>query len=416
MGPETALTEHWQANPEHRALLAKDALRQLAFFRPSLRPDGGFDVLDYAGNPLPRTAQELHTTTRMVHSYALGKAFGATDCDAVIDAGMDFLWTRHRDTRHGGYCWSVGDNGDGIKLAYGHVFVLLAGASSLKAGHPDAARLIDDVTGILDKHFWDEERGLLKDEFRQDWSVFSDYRGMNANMHGVEAMLGAYEATGSAVHLQRAGRILDFFVGEIAPRHGWRLPEHYTPDWTVDPDYEGDPMFRPKGSTPGHSFELGRLTLQHWDLAGRADEQAPARARRLIETALEDAWLDGRGFAYTLDSGGAVLRANRYWWPVTEAIGAVSTLLKTDGSEADEQWYRDLWRCASDLFIDHDRGGWYPELDAFGQPTSIQFAGKPDIYHALQADLLPLVDGISRVFDGLERESGGSGRDTGGNN
>ena len=32
----------------------------------------------------------------------------------------------------------------------------------------------------------------------------------------------------------------------------------------------------------------------------------------------------------------------------------------------------------------------------------MQFAGKPDIYHALQATLLPLVPGLSRLPDELE--------------
>lgn len=86
---------------------------------------------------------------------------------------------------------------------------------------------------------------------------------MNANTHATEAFLSAYEATGSRLFLGRAGRILDFFTGQIAPAHGWRLPEHYRSDWTVDADYEGNPMFRPKGTTPEHSFELGRRLLQY---------------------------------------------------------------------------------------------------------------------------------------------------------
>ena len=41
---------------------------------PRLRADGGFDVLGWDGTPIPGSAQELHTTTRLVHSYALGHA------------------------------------------------------------------------------------------------------------------------------------------------------------------------------------------------------------------------------------------------------------------------------------------------------------------------------------------------------
>ncbi|MDP2062841.1 MAG: AGE family epimerase/isomerase [Phaeovulum sp.] len=393
----------WLADPLHRAWLNTEAWRQLDFFRASLRPDGGFDVLNHDGTPRCGGPQELHTTTRLVHAYALGQAFGDTGASAIIDAGMGFLWRAHRDGEHGGYSWSVQDGAaaDGSKLAYGHVFVLLAAASAAQVGHPDADRLVADVSRVIDSHFWDEARGLLRDEFRRDWQPFSTYRGMNANMHGAEAMLAAYEATGNPVFLARAGRILDFFLRRIAPAHGWRLPEHYTESWQVDPDYSGNPMFRPAGTTPGHSFELGRLILQHWDLSGRPPGDAVEIARQLVDRALADAWLPDGGFAYTLDTKGGVAIADRYWWPVTEAIGAMATLLKLDPRAADEAWYRRLWTFADARLIDHARGGWFPEIDAAGAPVERQFFGKPDIYHSLQATLLPLLRGASRALEEL---------------
>lgn len=412
-GPAEAATA-WLADPGHRSWLASDARRQLGFFRQSLRGDGGFDVLAQDCTPLPRGAQELHTTTRLVHSYALGQAWGEPDCDRIIEAGMDFLWRHHRDARHGGYAWAVagaapqgaGAVGDSTKLAYGHVFVLLAATSARAIGHPDADRLIADIAEIIDRRFWDESRGLLREEFAADWTPFSSYRGMNANMHGVEAFLGAYEATGETLWRDRAGRILDFFVGRMAPEHGWRIPEHYHADWSVDPDYRGNPMFRPQGTTPGHSLELGRLVIQHWDLCGRPDDGAPDRARRLVTQALADAWLTDGGLAYTLDASGKVAVRDRYWWPVTEAIGAMAALLKTAPAPGDEDWYRRLWRFADARLIDHDAGGWYPELDEEGRPAERQFRGKPDLYHALQAALFPLVPEVSRLVTALARSRG----------
>ena len=51
--------------------------------------------------------------------------------------------------------------------------------------------------------------------------------------------------------------------------------------------------------------------------------------------------------------------------------------------------------------IDFQQGGWFPELDADNQPAAAQFDGKPDIYHALQANLFPLVPSLSRLAEGL---------------
>jgi len=399
---------NWRDDAVHQAWLRRDAARQLDFFRPSLRADQRFDVLEWDGTPRAGVPQELHITTRLVHSYALASALGESGAAAIIDAGMDCLWNGHRDTKHGGYVWSIEGNmaADASKLAYGHVFVLLAGASARQAGHPDADRLIDDVTAVIDRHFWDDDHGLLREEFHQDWSPLSTYRGMNANMHGVEALLAGFEATGRKIYLDRAGRILDFFVGRIAPQHHWRIPEHYSEDWQLDRAYAGNPMFRPAGTTPGHSLELGRLLIQHWDLAGRPQDQAPERARKLIEQALDDAWLAEGGLCYTLDYTGEIAIRDRYWWPVAEAIGAVSTLQLIDPRDSDEIWYRKLWRFADGHFIDHGTGGWYPELDKAGTPVERQFLGKPDIYHSLQAVLLPLAGSASRLFPALKETSG----------
>jgi sulfoquinovose isomerase len=389
-------------SPDLARKLRQNALAQLALFRSSLQPDGRLAVLGRDGRPRPDMPQELITTTRLVHSYALGELAGAPDCHDVIDAGMTALWQNHRDAAYGGFMWSFDENGhiDSDKLAYGHMFVLLAAASAKAAGHPDADRLLADVTDVIETRFWEPDAQLMADEFRRDWQIFSDYRGMNANMHGIEAHLSAYEITGDRHYLTRAQQILSFFIDRIGAHNGWRLPEHYRADWQVDRDYEGNPMFRPKGTTPGHSFELGRLLIQAWDLGGRKGD-APQQARALIETALRDAWLPETGFAYTLNFDGSIRVRDRYWWPLTEAIGAVATLQKLDPQPEDQAWYDRLWQTAFDLFIDSD-GGWIAEIDAQGAPAERQFIGKPDIYHALQADLYPLHAGVSGHYAGIK--------------
>ncbi|MBS1301783.1 AGE family epimerase/isomerase [Loktanella sp. SALINAS62] len=387
---------HWIDDPSHRRFLAADARAQLDFFAASLDQNGAIAALDRSGTPRP-VPQELHTVTRFVHSYALGQIAGYPGAARLVDAGLDALWNQHRDTVHGGYVWAVRDGAitDDQKLAYGHAFVLLAASTAMIAGHERARNLFDDVAGVIDARFWDETAGLMREEFRRDWTTFSTYRGMNANMHTTEAMLAAFEATGDRTWLTRAGRILAFLTEVMAPAHAWRLPEHYTDDWRVDFGYAGNPMFRPAGTTPGHSFELGRLLIQHWALSGRPDTTAPGTARRLIETALQDAWRPDGGFVYTLSHGGAVDIPDRYWWPMTEAIGALATLIKLDPQPRDEDWYRRIWTFAAAHFIDTDRGGWIPEIDDAGLPIERQFAGKPDIYHALQADLFPLASGVA---------------------
>ncbi len=390
--------------PHHRRFLIEHARQQFDFFDASLRPDAGFYTLNLDGSPNGSDLQELHTTTRMVHSYALGKISGRAGCDQMIDQGMAYLLDHHKDAAQGGYVWALDSNGvrDGQKLAYGHVFVLLAASSALVVGHPQAQTLLDDIDQVLDVHFWEEDRGLFCEEWNRDWTPFSSYRGMNANMHGVEALLAAFEATGREKYLARAGRILDYFIGTIAPSEYWRIPEHYTENWTIDRAYSGNPMFRPSGTTPGHSLELARLLLQFSALSGTGDDTLIRAARNLTERALNDAWdAQNGGLFYTLNFDGTPNIKARYWWPVTEAIGTMAAFLKVDATATDAEWYRRLWAFAEAHFIDFKQGGWFPEIDEAGVPTGKQFHGKPDIYHAIQATLFPLTPRVSHSYEDL---------------
>ena len=390
----------WWGSAAHDAYLRADAERQFAFFAKSLDPKGGFHAQDMDGNPIQGAARELHATTRMVHSFALAHQLGIQGADRMVDHGMQALWALHRDPQHGGYIWSFTEGGgvaDGQKLAYGHSFVLLAASSAKIIGHPDADRLIADISEIIDVHFWDHDHGRMKEEYARDWSEISSYRGMNANMHSVEALMAAFEATGEQIYLARAQMILDFFVGKAGAENNWRLPEHFNAQWQVDLDYEGNPMFRPRGSTPGHAMEFARLLLQAWELSGRTETRFTEWSAKLYERALADGWdhQRGGGLVYTTDGQGKVLRDARYWWPVTEAIGAAAAQLKAHPTEKLQADYLMFWQAAEALFIDAARGGWYPEVGDDNRPDGRQFIGKPDIYHAIQGVLYPLLPGLA---------------------
>ena len=395
--PDAALP--WWGTAAHDAYLLNDAARQFAFFGRSLDPAGGFHAQAMDVSILSGAVKELHATTRMVHSYALGHLAGLAGADRMIDHGMTALRQLHRDSDHGGYVWSFAPDGtvaDGAKLAYGHAFVLLAASSARMAGHPDAAALHDDICEVIDARFWDHAAGRMREEFARDWQKISSYRGMNANMHMAEALLAAFEATGERMFLDRAIGIFNFFIGKVGAAQNWRLPEHFTEDWSVDAGYEGNPMFRPAGTTPGHSFEFARLMLQAWDLDGCRNDDLRDWAVHLYRRALADGWDHVRGgILYTVGADGAPMRRSRYWWPLTEAIGAAAALLKAGLGDASD--YSLFWATADRLFIDKTHGGWIPEIDEDDRPDDRQFTGKPDIYHAIQACLFPLLPGLSHA-------------------
>ena len=152
-------------------------------------------------------------------------------------------------------------------------------------------------------------------------------------------------------------------------------------------------------------FDHLQLFIQRHQVRLITGGDAPANARRLIERALDDAWDPARGgFAYTLGFDGKVAIPARYWWPVTEAIGAVAMLLKLDPQPSDEDWYRRIWDFTFDYLIDRTTGAFIPQLDAENRPATNPFYGRPDIYHSVQACLIPLLPTSGSLVRGLMTE------------
>ena len=54
-----------------------------------------------------------------------------------------------------------------------------------------------------------------------------------------------------------------------------------------------------------------------------------------------------------------------------------------------EHWYRTCWDFAGAHLIDRVHGSWHAELDDALQPSEQTWSGKPDVYHSLQATLIP---------------------------
>jgi len=383
----------WRQQAYHRSWLLEQANRLFDFYQyAAINPKGGFFDLDTEGRPFGNVRQ-LHATTRMVHCMAIGQLLGRPGCAALVDHGMSYIWNSHRDRKHGGYVWSLDDEKslDSNKQAYGHAFVLLAASSATCVGHPLAGKVLADVTEVLHTKFWEEKHGAQAEEFAEDWSPISSYRGQNSNMHLTEALMAAFEATGEQLYLSKAERIASLIIGKHAAGLGYRVAEHFDANWLLDKDYAGGDIFRPAGTTPGHWLEWSRLLTQLWELGGRKLAWLPDAAAKLFRSAIDLGWDKAKGgFFYTLDWENRPALRHKLWWPSTEGIGAAHYLAAHDSDPYYEDWYRRIWGFCANHLIDHKHGGWHHELGEDLKPAQSLFNAKYDIYHALQACLIPL--------------------------
>src|SRR5436190_6482097 len=323
----------------HARWLAAEGDRLLEFGRASQHPAGGFAWLDDDGVPLLDRPSELWITCRMTHVYALGHLLGRPGCSALADHGVAALRGKFRDARHGGWYAKVSSDGPltTSKTAYEHAFVMLAAASTTAAGRPGGRELLEEALDVLLTHFWDDPAGMVVEEWDEAWATLDGHRGVNANMHTVEALLSAADVLDDSSLRNRALRITGRVVQVLAPAHGWRIPEHFDASWTPLLEYNADEPahpFRPYGATVGHSLEWSRLALH---LRAALGSSAPSwlltGARSLFDTAVHEGWaVDGAdGFVYTVDWTGRPVVRERMHWVVAEATAAAAALHQTTG-------------------------------------------------------------------------------------
>jgi mannose/cellobiose epimerase-like protein (N-acyl-D-glucosamine 2-epimerase family) len=334
---------------------------------------------------------ETWIVARMTHVFGLAHLLGRPGADELVRHGVSALTDGPlRDAEHGGWRASTDDD---TKAAYPHAFVMLAGATAATAGVAGGAELLRAAIDVWQERFWDDAEGMAVEQWDRTWSRLDDYRGLNANMHGVEASLAAADAlpvadqAGKRQLRDQALRTTQR-VAAWGPQFRWLLPEHFTADWTPLPDYNRDrpaDPFRPYGATPGHLFEWARLATHL-----RSVTVPPAELRDVAQNLFRTAAAtgDGMGFPYTVDWDGSVVVGARMHWVVCEAIAAASVLYAATGDDLYELDAADWREIGERHFADPSTGSWHHELTETGEIATATWAGQPDAYHLAQMLLL----------------------------
>ena len=370
------------------------------FGRKFPSPGGSAWWLGDDGTPWKEKDRACFETARMAHVYAMASFLGFEGADELVAAALKGLRGELHDAKNGG--WYAGLASDGTplpdKLCYAHAFVILAGTSGMLVGAEGAKELFEEALEVYDRYFWEEEEGLACDFWNTEFTVKDDYRGLNANMHSVEAFLAAADVGKREIYRVRAGRIIDRVLG-WASANAWRIPEHYTKTWLPDLECNRerpDDPFKPYGATPGHGLEWSRLITQ-WALSAFPGEEDSSKAKyieaaeNLFLRAVEDAWnADGApGIVYTTDWEGKPVVHDRMHWVLAEGINTAAVLYRVTGKEVYAEDYAQFMKYLDEKVVDHVNGSWFHQMDRNNEVIGTVWPGKNDLYHAVQATLIP---------------------------
>ena len=387
---------------ENKAFLdaARDNLLNFGTKFPA--PDGSSYWLGDDGTPWKDRNRATWITCRMTHVYCLGAFVGFPGAEELVDAGLKGLkGALHDDVNDGWYPEITPEGGyTPTKQCYAHAFVLLASSSATLLGRPGAAELLDHAEKVFLDKFWDDETGLSVDTWNTEFTELDPYRGLNANMHSVEAFLAVADVTGDETWRKRAGRIIEHVLG-WAKANNWRIPEHFHSDWSLDLECnreKPDDQFKPYGATPGHGIEWARLITQwaNQHLSVRSGGRVPVHRRRgaSVQPCGRGCVERGRCARPRIHHrlGRQARRARPYALDAGQGINTSSTLARVTGKESYAKWYATFLEYADSTVMDHVNGSWFHQLDRTNQPIGTVWPGKSDLYHATQSMMIPLRD------------------------
>jgi len=270
-----------------------------------------------------------------------------------------------------GWAFSIARDGsvvDPTRDLYAHAFVLLAVASYVRAtGEKEALAVAQDTIAFVDR----EMTAPLGGGYLESLPSREGPRRQNPHMHLFEAMLALWECSGDRRFLERGEQLFDLLLTRFFQDRQGVLLEYF------------DSALRPltgAGATvePGHHFEWCWLLRRYESASG--DGRVGSVLERLYAHAGR-AGFDTDGLLVDeVRPDGAIAKASRRLWPMTEAI-------KCDLAEARRGRMGAMERATTSTQALHrhflapaPHGGWVDRLEPDGTPLG-DFMPATSLYH-----------------------------------
>jgi mannose 2-epimerase len=321
--------------------------------------------------------------TRMIYSFSVGyRVSGERRYLDIAARGVDFLTSHFRDTRRGGWVWTVtrhGDQLDRAKRPYGLAFVVYSLAEFARvSGDALTLELAQATWQEVHQHAWDHELGGFYHELGEDWTPVNTTKRIDTMLHNMEGVSALYAATGDAQYLDAIRRLCDTIAERTWDEQNACTHEWFYRDWREDL------------TNTGGKANYGHIAECAWFLAAVSGFTGDARYRELaraeLDYALQRGWDDEHGGLYSYgDPRGGVTDTRKVWWMQSEFLDALAILYRLTG----EQRYMDLLQRQATYIATCQRdpifGEWYALCAADGTPIDARKGHEyKAAYHVVQ--------------------------------
>ena len=335
-----------------------------------------YGEIDHYGTPEPEAHKGIIMYSRILWTFAAAcRFYKNNDYKPFADKARSFIENHFLDKKNGGVYWETDCDGAVVvnkKQVYAEAFTIYAYAEYFLAfGDQSALDFAMELFNKLETICLDKKNGGYFEAFSETWDKLDDVRlsdkdlnepkGMNTNLHVLEAYTTLYEATKDA----RVGKALKdeilLYLNTIVDKNN-HVTIFFSEDWqpkTTEISY-------------GHDIESTWLI---WEAAEQLDDKALLDEIRPKILAMIDTFI-AEGFDTETNSTWyeyfpktCKRDSDRHWWVQIEAVEGLANAYDMTGDKK----YRDLalkqWDYIRKNVIDRVHGEWFWRIDYDGFPV-----------------------------------------------
>jgi mannose/cellobiose epimerase-like protein (N-acyl-D-glucosamine 2-epimerase family) len=395
-GPATA--ERIYTRQQAKAQLERLLLENIVpFWYPGVldREHGGYRLNhDDGGRWLGPADKAIVTQARTLWFFSrlYRSPYGKQEHLEAARHGFRFLKDRMWDREHGGFFWSVSDDGsrpvEDQKHLYGEGFGLYALAEYIKASEdPEAVALAKDLFGLLETKAHDEQYGGYLELFPRDWSrdpakqphgsVAGDQplgrKLMNTHLHLMEPLTTYYEATRDELVRRRLVELIFVQSNAVVRKGLGACTDRYERDWT--------PLAEPRDLrvSYGHDVENVWLLIAANEAAGLPNGPLADLYRALFAYSLKYGWDEARGgLFYTGPFRQPADNRGKSWWVQAETMASGLHMYRLSGDEKYYAVFEKTLKWIVEEQADWKNGDWHAWV---GGPQELKAGPWKSPYH-----------------------------------
>lgn len=327
------------------------------------------------GTPNPTAHKGIIMYSRILWTFSAAARFYKDERYLVTaNKAKSFIEKHFYDKKHGGYFWEVSHDGTPLirkKQVYAQAFVMYAYAEYYLATKQDRAlSKAMDIFYLLETHCYDVQHGGYFEAFSESWKKLDDVRlsdkdmnlpkGMNTNLHVLEAYSCLFEASKNP-HVKKAlAGLIDIFNEKIIDANG-HVIIFFSEDWqpkTYEISY-------------GHDIETSWLLWDAAELVNNPEQLTKIRTRvlQMVEVFLAEGYdAEAHAVYYELHTTTNKRDADRHWWVQVEAMEGLANAYAMTKHEPYLETVFDIWKYTSSHLIDRTNGEWFWRVSQSNQP------------------------------------------------